>query len=327
MAGMKKHTFTTIGLYGFLFAGLIAVAVSFLFITATLRAASCYKQARRLRKPQLQSEKVNYYKRIFSLISKAARLNPDNADYHVAKADYLMRAIGDGLKEELFIKAGDIEDSYLKAISLIPANFFFHLRLGWFYVQYNDKKAEETLKQAGQLSPNDYRSYLYLSQYYFENKEETEGFFNLILSAHYAHVENRFNELGKVRKQIEHHIKDLSLVSPTRHFQAVKYTLYPEDFKLDLKQEGFPHEKIHLVFRVYTQDPSAKVGMYRRHIRFGDFKRVDLPYDYIVYEFELKEYPASAYLDDFSIGIEGASTMDKVEILKYLVAGPSGKVY
>ena len=158
----------------------LVIVYSVFFVLSFLKSQLIYKKVSESFKPNLASEKARYYDRNIPLISKAISMRGDNSQYYSKKADYFSEKISDGLVKDLKSYNREIKDLYLKAIQLNPTNFEYHLKLGWFYADKDDKEAEKEFKKSTQLYPSNYEIYLYLWKHYSKGEKSVKAFNNLI---------------------------------------------------------------------------------------------------------------------------------------------------
>lgn len=281
-------------------------------IASSLKANLEYARAISLKAPTPISERANYYSRLFSIFTKAINLERDNSDYYAKKAGYILEAIENGLGEELFISGEDARVLYEKAITLNPANFEYHLKLGWFYIDKNTGRAFEEISKAVSLYPTNYQIYTYLAEYYLMQGDSIKAFNNAILSFYFSGY-----KWWKVAQQLGDNIKgfpDLSLNNGVRQFKLI---IDCNASKLNFKDKGFMHVRIPLEIKAYVVDPQTKVAIYQGKSFYGDFKKAGVKQEYTIFEFNLGYFPEGAYLDDFEIKTEDYSIIEKVEIIKH----------
>ncbi|UCD15361.1 MAG: hypothetical protein JSV34_06510, partial [Candidatus Omnitrophota bacterium] len=251
---MKKEiTLNIIGGYLLFTVGAVLVLVSFSFVFSSLRATLLHKKARLESKPYLKSAKIDYYKEILTLTSRAIRLTEGSANAHRRKALYLSWVVADGLGRELFIDETDIERLYLRAIELEPLDYLYHYRLGRFYGgQDQFDKAEKELMKARELAPKKNEIRLYLAKNHlrrikkeFIGKGEWEIFKMLLQAMHLS----SWKFLGQIREIV----KEFPSISWDNRKQQLIYTAGLGSDKYDFKEKKFPHEKIPVIVRLYLK--------------------------------------------------------------------------
>jgi len=279
------------------------------FVYYNLRAELLYERAVNRLKPTEAATLINYYRNKLGLLSKAIRFNKNNADYLVSKADRLTTAVEDELKSELSIVDSEIEDLYKSAIKLNPINFEYHLKLGWFYVDKDEQRAEAELSKAVQLYPTDYQPYLYLARFYLKTRDRKSALTNLLLSFNYSsrHI------FSKEIKDIE---SDLIGLSYNREKRGVEFTIYPKADEFDFKKEGLPHRKMPLEFKAYVNNVEERIALYRKGVFYADFRKLPVAPELSIHEFALDALPKDTYLDDFMIKTNFGSPIEKLEIIK-----------
>jgi tetratricopeptide (TPR) repeat protein len=311
---MKEKTFNIGVIYFILFFSIIFAILCFFFIFSNLRANLLYEKAIIQEKPTVKSEKIAYYRKIFSLLSAAININRGNADCLVKKADYILEALDEDLGETLMINEKESEDLYKKAIALNPFNFEYHLKLGWFYVNKNNPEAEEELSRATKLYPTNSQVYLYLCRYYLKNKNEKAAFNGFILALNYAERKQR----PKLINEMEKEFQDLPYLSLNKKRKELKFIAYPQNEEWNFKKEGFAHAKITLSIKVYVKEPLVDVNLYKDSHSYGYFRYAENAEGINSYELILNSFPLDTYLDDFRIKTNPPSTIEKIEFIKKL---------
>ena len=299
----KKTAFFVFGLS----SGLIIVCG--LFIYSNLRADLLYNQAIAAAKPIPPQELERYYHKALSLLSRAIEVNKSNPDYLAAKADYMLMAIDDNLMSELLIDDSKIEELYKTALKLNPINFEYHLKLGWFYLNRDIRKAEAELTKAAKLYPSDYQPYFYLAQYYLKQKNRAAALTNLFLA---SEVASRYT----FRTEIKEISSDLIGLGFDNQEKKMEFTVYPQTNEFNFKQEGLPQLAIALEFKLYTDNPQAQVSLYKKGLFYSRFKGLPIGPELSVHEFSLSSFPSGTYLDDFIIKTDLGSSIEKLIIRK-----------
>jgi len=278
-----------------------------------LKGYIIYEKLSNTKIPAIKTERINYYNDAIFMISQAIKLNKLNADYIALKADLLFGLLSEDLHSASDIKKKEIEDLYMKAISLNPVNFEYHLKLGWFYAQINDAKAESEIEKAIELYPSYYRNYLYFSKYYLKNKKEKEAFNNILLTFYRSGT-------GPWRKIMDEIREDLTAF-PAFYFDEKKrqlsFFVSAPGEELNFKKYGFSHINTPLDIKVYVLN-SAKpeILLYKNNILSGHFKKTASINEADIYEFNITPAMADAYLDELIIKTAPSQNIEKIEFIK-----------
>lgn len=296
------------------------------FTTSTLRADLLYKRALAKIKPSFHLDKPQYYQEVISLIRRASKWRPDNASYYAKHADYLFEAIADGLEKNLALERKKIEELYIKAITLNPLYFEYHLKLGWFSNQFGDKtKAERELIKATRLYPNYYKVHLYLSKYYLQTGNADLGFKALLLSSYFTQGSEYRTE---IIKEVGEGIKGIAQLNFDGNANLVTYTILRSSYTFDFKKEGFPHLLLPsennvfpiwfpLKIRVYLKDKPNSVILYSNHTSQQSFMPVGAG-EYNMYELEIGVFSSPTYLDELKVETNPSTAIEKIELSKQL---------
>lgn len=281
------------------------------FLHQNLRASLLFKKALDLNKPTVKSEKIKYYKGIFSLLSQAIRLNNTNAEYPAKKADFIVDAIKENLGNDLSITESEAENLYIRAINLNPTNFNYHLKLGWFYGDFNNIKAEEELRKSANLFPSYYEIYIYLFKYYLRNKEAGLAFGSLLSTVNLSNA--------NVIYVMRHELKWLSNLYIDEEKRKFKFVIHPHKSEIDFKKYNFPHVNIPLGIKVFIKkSPFNSIRLYRNNYSAAPFNFVEDINGLGVYQLELDQKTETAFLDELKIKVSPAYPIEKVEFaIKY----------
>jgi tetratricopeptide (TPR) repeat protein len=296
------------------------------FTASTLRADLFYKKALVKIKPSFHLDKPHYYQGVISLINHASKLRSDNASYYAKYADYLFEALSDGLEKNLLIEREKIEELYIKAITLNPLYFEYHLKLGWFYNQFGDKaKAKEELIKATELYPSYYKVHLFLSKYYFQAGNADLGFKALLLSSYYTQGSGYRYE---IIKEMREDIKGIPQVNFDGNANLISYTILSNSHTFDFKKEGFPHLLLPsennvfpiwfpLKIRVYLKDKPSGIILYNNYISQQSSASVETG-EYNMYELGIGSFSSSTYLDELKIKTNPPTIIEKIEFILQL---------
>jgi len=285
------------------------------FIFSNLKADTFYKRAISQEKDALGEEKTDYYRKVFASLAKAIKLNKSNPVYSSTKADLIVQALDDGLGKELSISQDQAEKLYIKSVQLKPTDFEYHLKLGWFYVGRDDEKAEKELIKTVGLYPTGYEIYFHLMKYYIKRKDEESVFKNFLLTTHYCQPNwfPIFKDLARKTKKFKR------IAVEYRPKWSVKFIYDLNDEEFNLRDEGFPHLQIPLKFKVYTKEKHDEVFLYKGHVPYLRFEKVEDVEEVSVFELSLDDFPKNVYLDDFKIRSKMYSSLDRVEVIKSFV--------
>ena len=313
LSAAKHREINNLKRYALIAIGIASIFYFSLFVINNLRADNLYNKAVSQEKHSVDSEKIDYYAQILSLISKAIEYDKDNSLYYATKADYILLALSEGLENELTINEREAEKLYIKAVELRPTDFEYHLKLGWFYLERNDKKAEEELILATKLYPTGYDPRFYLMEYYVKNKNGKQIFNNLLLISHSSKywTNKIFNELGR-------EINNIPQIKFDNALGELKFEFDYNGNEFDLKKEKFPHAQIPLKFKVYIKNEKDEAMLYRGYLPYANFKKIETTPELSVYELYLNEFSSDVYLDDFKITTKLYSPIQKIEITKKL---------
>ena len=143
---------------------------------------------------EIIAERLVLYKKVLRLFSKAALLNPEDAKPYFASAEAITR-IG---REPKLAAVFDIQKlypaskkekisfddwaklNYIEAVSREPANAIYHQRLGSIYEKLSEyNRAEQELKKAVLLDPQNASIHLYITQYYLSQDRQSEFRYHL----------------------------------------------------------------------------------------------------------------------------------------------------
>ncbi|MCM8787739.1 MAG: hypothetical protein NC935_06790 [Candidatus Omnitrophica bacterium] len=288
----------------YIFFGAITILFIFClhFILSSLKAQLFYQEALSKNFVEVEVEKINIYKEIFSLFDKSIFLSNLNAAFYEKKADFILKAFEENLNNKLFVEEKDIETLYKKAINLNPLNYAYHLKLGWFYFKQNNLElAQKYLSKAHLLYPTDYQTYFYLINFYFTTKKEWEGFKKLLYFIYYM-KDNTYQLLNSLADKIS----GLSLISVDKNLRLIKFS-FLKNFDLNFKNMGLPHLKLPLIIKVYAKKDLVKLALYKGYEFYNEFKNIGNN----IYELELDRN----YLDDFNIQITPANALEKMEFI------------
>ncbi|UCC94690.1 MAG: hypothetical protein JSW40_07725 [Candidatus Omnitrophota bacterium] len=311
---MKQKALTRNQAYCTLFVGALSAILALFFVVANLRATLLYEKATAEREPFLQSEKVEYYNRVFSLLSKAINSTSGNASYSISKADYLLRALSSTARSDLLVREKDVEQLYIKAVQLNPFYYEGHLKLGLFYRTRDAQKEKGCLLNAIQLYPTNYYPYLYLGKHYLAEGEEKEAFYNLMLALHHARLWYWYD----VVKEIEGALKDSPHLSLEKQGKVLRFVVEPRTDEFDFKYQGFPHVKVPLKIIIHTERSLADPILYADDVFYSYFRLREGTREQNIYELYLESFPPGVYLDNFAIKPDLDSSLDIIEFIKEL---------
>ncbi|MCF7916289.1 MAG: hypothetical protein K9L61_00740 [Candidatus Omnitrophica bacterium] len=290
--------------------GVILILILFHFVYCNLKANQFYNKAVGKEELIIVSEKINYYNQVIDLLSKAIIYNKGNAKYYAKKADYLFDVSQEGLSQK--INSKDNPDYlYKKAIQLNPADFEYHLRLGWFYAQINQNEAIKELKKAIKLYPVNYQSYLYLAKYYIKIKNNEAAFSNLLSAIYYSNYR-------KIYQRVKNDFQSLSNL----YFQIwrprfLKLIIIPNKDKIDLSQKGFPHLAIPMTIKIYVKNNLEMIDLYKNSYFFDSFKLIETKGEKSIYQLKLDPEQNNYYLDDLIIKNIPIDSVEKIEFIRY----------
>jgi len=289
----------------------ISIFMVIIFLSFNLIADILYEKILKTKFPSTKVGEINYYMDSLNLISKAINLNKANAEYLVLKADLLSCAFNENFKETLFGDKEDIEKLYIKAIKLNPIDFEYHLKLGWFYAQTKDKRAEDEIEKAISLFPVYYRNYIYLSKYYLMNNDDKKAFVNMLLALYYGKNLGGWNVMVRLKEDIKNHI-NFSLWGTGLLFQTEG-----EGPVFDFKKYGFGHSSFPLTLRVYLQkSENRQVLLYKNEVLFARFQKLQSTGELDVYEFKIDPRNTDIYLDELRIRIQPLQNIEKIDFIK-----------
>ncbi|MCM8831371.1 MAG: hypothetical protein NC918_04195 [Candidatus Omnitrophica bacterium] len=294
---ISKNTF-------YIFFGAITILFIFClhFILSYLKAQFFFQEALSKNLVEVELEKINIYKEIFSLLDKSIFLCNLNSAFYEKKADFILKAFEENLGNELFVEEKDVETLYKKAINLNPLNYVYHLKLGWFYFKQNNLElAQKYLSSARLLYPTDYQTYFYLISFYFANRKEWEGFKELLYFVYFM-KENVFQLLNSLKEKIS----VLSYLSVDQNLRLIKFS-FLKNFNFDFKDLGLPNLKLPLTIKVYAKKNLEQIALYKGYEFYSEFKNLGNN----TYELELDK----KYLDDFNIQVAPPSEVEKIEFI------------
>ncbi len=293
---------------------LLAVVIFFAslaFSVSHVWGSIFHERAMAEKEPAEEPGKINYYREVDSLLSRAISLSRANAAYYADRGDFFNRAMDAGLKEKLSIEDKEVESLYKTAIDLNPVDYKAHLKLAGFYMGQGSKKAEAEFRKAVALSPSDYQVYLYTSKYFLKQKDGEGSLRNLILFFHYADCDWHVG-INSIRGDIER-MSGFLLDEKARELR-VKISSFSTEF--DFKEQGFPHARIPLKVIAYLKGNPREVILYKDNLPYAYFRKVDSTPEHTVYELSLDNFLPGVHLDDFKIKTDPAATIGKVEIIK-----------
>lgn len=290
-----------------------AIAVFIVGIFFSVKAHIIYEKALNMKAPPIKIGKIDYYNDAVTLMSEAIKINKLNADYLVFKADLLFGALSEQLAGTMHIMEKEIEDLYIKAISLNPANFEYHLKLGWFYAQVEETKAEDEIRKAIKLYPVYYRNYLYFSKYYLKNKKEKEAFDNILLTFYYgSNVWWR-----EIMKEIKEDLKNSTGFYFDEETRKLSFVIFMPGPELDFKKYGFSHTNIPFDIKVYIKkSEDTEVLIYKNDYLIGRLKKTLSSGDVDIYEFNIAPYTGDIYIDELKIKTIPPKGIEKIEFIK-----------
>lgn len=307
---MREKNINTLFL---IFAAAITVMLA-AFIIINLKGYLGYEKLSNATIPQPAAEKIDYYNQAVSLISQSIELDRLNSDYAAFKADLLAGLSGDDLYLAGDIRKKEIEELYLKAISLNPVNFEYHLKLGWFYAQINENKAAQEMQKAIELYPSYYRNYMYFSKYYLKNKKEKEAFSSLLLAIYRANGRT----WRKIMEEMTDDLKKSTAFSYDEVNRQLSFFVAAPGEGLDFKKYGLPHINIPLSLKVYVSvQTNPEIFLYKNNMLFGHFKKIASKGEMNIYEFNIAPN-ADIYLDELAIKTSPVQAIEKVEFMKIL---------
>lgn len=283
-------------------------------IFLNLAAYIFYEKAIKMKLPVLKIEKINYYNNAILLLSRAVEVNKLNAEYPAFKADLLF-----GLLSEDNPSAGDarkkeIEDLYLRAISLNPVNFEYHLKLGWFYAQMNEKKAEDEMQKAIKLYPSYYRNYFYIAKYYLKSKREKEAFCNILLSLYHG---GELSLWRPILRELGSDLKSSQFFTFEEKKKYFSFFVFMPGAEFSFEKYGFPHINTLFTLRVYMKNEEApQISLYKNNTLAGNFKKISPIDGANVYEFGMDQNMADVFLDELTIKTEPRQSIEKIEFIK-----------
>ncbi len=292
--------------------GLALIFICWFSAYRNLRGYLFYQRAFLLEKPSLQLGLEEYYQQAISLTSQAINYSPVDTDYLARKADYIFGALNDGLGSQLLIKAEDAQGFYLRAVELNPLNFEYHLKLAWFYSGSDDQKAEEEFKKAVSLCPFGAQPYVLLAKYYLGKSDYAAGFGNLIVVLQYSR-----EEWYKLLVEVEGKINNGSPITLDDKERTVFLEIFPGNYEFEFKKAKFPHAKIPVRIKVYTDAAQAEPSLYLGRVPYARFTKLGGTEENI-YELSVDEAKNEGYLDDFIIKTADYSPIKKIEIIKAL---------
>lgn len=289
------------------------IAVFIVAIFFNLKAHIIYEKALNMKAPAVKLEKINYYHNAIALASQAAILNKLNADYMALKADLLFGALSEDLSGKEGTTQKEIENLYIKAISLNPVNFEYHLKLGWFYTQMKESKAEEEMRKAIELYPAYYRNYLYFSKYYLKNRKEKEAFNNILLTLYYGGG----GLWRKIMNEIKEDLKDSAGFYFDEEKRQWSFFVFVPGPEIDFKKYGFSHINIPLNVKVYMgKSENQEVLLYKNNRLLKNFKKTSSAGASDIYEFSVTPDMADVYLDELMVKTIPPQSIEKIEFIK-----------
>ena len=300
-----------------LIAGLIVVIFSMWFIVSYFLAQQLFEKANIENKPSLKSEKIRYYRQILPFISKAIAIRGDNSDYYMINADLFRKAIEDDLEHEISIYRDNIEDLYLKAVSLNPVNFEYHLKLGLFYAVQGDRRAEQELLKTKSLYPKNKQIYTYLCQYFLTEKNYKGAFSSLI--SYFSLSPEGYWFGAVVEEELKEALADFSQLVLDKEKQELRLIIYPNSSEFSFEDKNLPLEKILLKIRVYSYNPENIVAFYREGVFWQNFKENESAADFFIHELDLGFISPKENLSNFSIKVTNNSSIDKIEMVFSLI--------
>jgi len=300
-----------------LIAGLISVIFSMWFVVSYFLAQQLLEKVNIENKPSLKSEKIRYYRQILPFISKAIAIRGDNSDYYMIKADLFRKAIEDDLEHGISIHRDNIEDLYLKAVSLNPVNFEYHLKLGLFYADQGDRRAEWELLKTKSLYPKNKQIYTYLCQYFLADKNYKGAFSSLI--SYFSLSPEGYWFRAIVKEELKEALADFPQLVLDGENQELRLIIYPNSNEFNFEDKDLPQEKILLKIRAYIRNPEDKVVFHQRGVFSQDLKTIGNTTDFSIYELDLGLISSKEYLSNFSIKTKNNSPIGKIEIVFSLI--------
>ena len=264
--------------------------------------------------PYLKKEKIDHYVRILSYIDRSIALQEENAEYLSAKADYLLGAIDNGLEDEIPLEEREVANLFKGAMKLNPLNYEYHLKLGWFYRMTEEEAALSSLSRSRQLYPTEAQVYLYLSRYYIIRDDAGKAFSNILLCFYHSGPAWR-----KMLDALWPDIGRLPQMSLNEEEKRFTFTLPVGSDEFYFKKEGFPHARLGMRMRIYTNktesdgevvlcnDRDFSVEAERVYRRTEDFN---------IYQHYLGTEPGDVYLDELIIRSAPPLVIEKIEFSK-----------
>jgi hypothetical protein len=286
------------------------IGIIFVFLSFDLTAYSLYKSISEATAPVVRMKKIEYYQKAIDSISTAIALNGLNADYLAQKADLLSQVIADNLKTVFNTDKTEIENLYKQAINLNPVDFKYHLKLGWFYAQQQDKKAEEEIKKSITLYPSYYQPYLYLAKYYLKNRNEKEAFNSILLCLYYGRNIWSYHIINEIKDELKS-AKDFSVDDRKREW---RFNIYPTGEIFDFRNYGFTHIIIPLNIKVYLKVSPAEVLLYKNNSLYGHFKKFGTA-ESNIYEFKIDNNANGIYFDELKIKTYPSQQIERIELI------------
>ncbi len=293
---------------------ILAVGLVAFFLILRLQAYFLEKKVFSSRKPRTKQGRLIYYRKALERLSAAIEKRKGIARLWRHKADYMHNAYKDNLSQKLEINKNDIEKLYLKAVSLNPANYNYHIILGNFYRIFGINKAEKELVVAKKLNPAGVDPYFHLTRFYLKNNQPKQAFFSLLEFFYYEKAQGYWRSVLKgLQKELA---SRPSLLFQTRRW-SLGYSAAGQGYEYDLGKNGFPHIKLPITIRVYLENGRSQLFLYRNFSRYAAFEKVKKDKHFSVFEYKITSYSKNTYLDDFSLKTGDFSPIKKIEFIKY----------
>jgi hypothetical protein len=314
---MFKIIFSKRKLYVFVCAA-VSLTLGLLFIVITMAIGrKFYEKVIYSKKPSLRSMAVEHYRETFNYLDKAIFFSPGNALYYATKGDRYFEALRQGFRKDLNIYIPDIIGFYSRSLQLNPASYAYNKKLAAFSVLYGSNEASAIVLRSIAACPKCYTNYVELSGYYFDKGLERQGSF-LFLSLMGFDKDFHAGERGRIfrsfKKRYGDKLDNVYFWDKHKRMWSLVNVFEPKTAIFDFKENGFPAIKVCFDIRVFLNENSSGVILYRNRTPYKYLKTVVTRSGEPFHEAKVATPLPEVALNELRVEVEGAAVIDKIEI-------------